>query len=410
MSTVSYLTDIEGHWHKLQDFARDNPAASLEGDRLVLADGSIFVFGGDAIDRGASSRRIVAALLDAKERYGDRVILLAGNRDINKLRLVRELAGLPPARTPREVVEAGRGPLLAWIFQHTMGAGRAFEMRRAELAAASGGPVSDEDVVETYLADLEPEGPLTRYLAACQLAYRHGPTLFVHGAVTPENLGVVPGESGPIPDVPGWIEALNAFYATEVSAFRERRLGKDGEPLWARLVAYQAPTAGTRLNQASVVYGRPADALGNPMLPPSEVIERLGRAGVQRVVVGHTPSGDTPSVLCDSGFQLVIADSSYGRNEHGSQVILDDDRLRVRGRAVLDGGADRAVMFDARGFGATGPVGLRDAATGRLVKGRLESGDYLSFRFLEGFAMEQTALSDADVARLALAIPRHQAR
>ena len=45
------------------------------------------MFGGDAIDRGPGGRRIVRTLLAARRRYGDRVILLAGNRDINKLRL-----------------------------------------------------------------------------------------------------------------------------------------------------------------------------------------------------------------------------------------------------------------------------------------------------------------------------------
>ncbi len=406
MSLVSYLTDVEGHFRKLEDFARDNPAVSLEGDRLVLADGSIFVFGGDAIDRGPWSRRVVATLLDAKERYGDRVILLAGNRDINKMRLVRELAGLPPLRAPREIVEAGRGPLLAWIFQHTMGAGKAFEMRRAELTATSGGPVTDEDIVETFLADLAPDGPLTRYLATCQLAFVHGPTLFVHGAVTPENLGFVPRGRHLLGDVTEWVEALNAFYSTDVTAFRDRRLGLGGEPLWSGIVAYQAPLGGTRLHQASVVYGRPADALGNPHLPPHDVIERLAKAGVHRVVVGHTPSGDSPSVLSDDGFQLVIADNSYGRNEHGSKVIIDDEHLWIAGRAVMDGGVERAVTHEARGYDAGGPVGLRDAATGRLVKGHLDSGDYLAFRYLEGFAIEQTALAEGDVDGLTLTVPR----
>lgn len=406
MSTVCYLTDVEGHWQKLEDFARDNPALRLEGDRLVLADGARFVFGGDAIDRGPWSRRVVAALLDAKERYGDRVILLAGNRDINKMRLVRELAGHPPPRTPMDVLDAGLPRLLAWIFANTMGAKNAFEMRKIELAATSGGPASDEDVVATFLEDLAPDGALSRYLAACQLAYRHGPTLFVHGAVTAENLGVVPGEPRRLPTAAEWIASLNAFHDAEVTAFRERRLDAHGEPLWSRLVAYQAPTAGTRLNQASVVYGRPADPLGNPMLPPIGVIEALAREGIQRVVVGHTPSGDTPSLLRDDGFQLVLADNSYGRTEHGSKVILDDARVRIEGRARLDEGGDRTVGIDADGWSAIGPVGLRDAPTGRLVKGRTDSGEYLAFRFREAFAMEQILVEEDDVARLELVVPR----
>ena len=405
MSAVAYLTDVEGLWNKLEEFARGNPWVSLDGDRLVVAEGATFVFGGDAIDRGPWGRRLVATLLDAKRRHGERVVLLAGNRDINKMRLARELTGAPPARTPREIVDAGRAPLLRWIFQNTMGAKVAFEMRRVELADG-GARVTDEDVVESFLAELAPEGELSRYLAACQLAHRDGRTLFVHGAVTKENLGSVPGEPRRIADVDAWIAGLNTFYRDQVDAFVERRSERDGEPAWARLVAYQAPLAGTRLNQSSVVYGRPADGLGNPVLPPRAVVAALAAAGVERVVVGHTPSGDSPSVLADDGFQLVMADNSYGRSEGGAQVFVEDEELRVAGRVVLDDGVERAVAVHAAGFGARGPIGLRDPATGRLVKGRLGDREYLSFRFLEGFAMEQTALSEEQCEGLLLVPPR----
>jgi hypothetical protein len=405
MPPVAYLTDVEGQWSKLEDFARDNPLVRLDGDRLELGDGVTFVFGGDAIDRGPWGRRLVAALLDAKRRHGDRVVLLAGNRDINKLRLARELDGAPPTRAPREVVEAGRPALLRWILENTMGAKQAFEMRRAELAQG-GAAVTPEDVVESFTRDLAPDGALTEYLAACQLAHRADHTLFVHGAVTDESLGAVPGHAHNIPDLDEWIAVLNAFYRDQIAAYVERRTRHQGAPAWSALVAYQAPVPGTRLHQASVVYGRPADALGNPVLPPPAVTEALSRAGVGRVVVGHTPSGDSPSVLCADGFQLVIADNSYGRIERGTQLAIDGERLRVSATALLDGGEEAAVRFELPSLGAAGPIGLRDAGTGRLVKGQLGSGDYLSFRFLEGFAVEQTALSAEACAELRLVAPR----
>ncbi len=361
MSAVAYVTDVEGHWDKLSSFAQDNPWVSLDGDRLVVSEGATFVFGGDAIDRGPSSRRLVATLLDAKQRHGDRVVLLAGNRDINKMRLARELTGAPPARTPREVVAAGRAPLLRWIFDNTMGARRAFEMRRAELAQ-DGARVSDEDVVESFLADLAPEGALSRYLAACQLAYRDGRTLFVHGAVTEESLGSHARRSAPHQRR----RRVDRRPERLLSRARSTRSSSGGwsataSPRGRTLVAYQAPLPGTRLNQSSVVYGRPADALGNPLLPSRTVIATLARAGIGRVVVGHTPSGDSPSVLAEDGFQLVMADNSYGRVERGSQVLVDGDRLQVSGRVVLDDGVERGRRAAAAGFDARGPVGLRDA-------------------------------------------------
>ncbi|MFO0592595.1 MAG: metallophosphoesterase [Polyangiaceae bacterium] len=406
MGLVAHVTDVEGKWDKIADLARDNPAVSLEGDRLVLADGASFVFGGDAIDRGPWSRRVVATLLDAKERYGDRVVLLAGNRDINKMRLARELLGHPPKRTPPEIVAQGRVALLRWIFQNTMGAKDAFEMRRAELANAGANPVSDEDVVQSFLDDVQPDGALARYLAACQLAHRVDLTLFVHGAVTAENLGVVPGAPGRCGTADEWAASLNAFYRAQIEAFRDRRLGAHGEPLWAPLVDYQAPLPGTRLHQGSVVYGRPADPLGNPSLPPRAVVEALQRDGIGRVVVGHTPSGDAPTVLVDDGFQLVIADNSYSRRERGNQLVIDGERLRARGLCRLDDGAEHAVTCELHDLSARGPIGLRDASTGRLVKGRLVSGELLAFRFREAFTAEQIAIKEEEASRLPLVPPR----
>src|SRR5437868_1676624 len=88
---VAYVTDVEGMWTRLESFCADNDIVSLDNDgRLVVKDGATFVFGGDAIDRGPWSRRIVRTLLEAKTRQPSQVVMLAGNRDLNKLRLARE--------------------------------------------------------------------------------------------------------------------------------------------------------------------------------------------------------------------------------------------------------------------------------------------------------------------------------
>lgn len=401
---IAYLTDVEGQWAKLESFAANNPHVSLDSaGRLQVASGARFVFGGDAVDRGAAARRIVAALLDVKRRQPDQVVLLAGNRDINKMRLVTELAGLPPPRTPTDVQRGPRAALLRWIFDNTMGARQAFRHRADELTSV-GSAADDEAVAASYLADLSPTGELTEYLCACQLGYREADTLFVHGGVTRESLGHVPDARPSVAsrqssvarrfdDVDAWLAELNGFYAEQCAAFRA------GEPDgYAALVAYQAPIPGTKLNQASVVYGRPTDELGNPTLPAPEVIAQLRRDGVSRVVLGHTPSGDSPALLRDgAGFELVLADNSHGRIELGSQLLLDDEP-RIAGTSVLDNGEQVEVLTRLADEGANSPLGLRDAA-GRLVKGRLRTGDYLVFRGFSGYRIEQSAVADSSLPR-----------
>lgn len=384
---IAYITDLEGRWDKLERSCADNPHVALQDGALVLAPGVNFVFGGDAMDRGPAGRRVVATLLAAKRRYGERVVLLAGNRDINKLRLHRELAGDPPPGAPPEL-HADRPALLRWIFARTMGAREAFAHRGAELRAA-GAPAGDDDVVASFVADVAPGGLLAEYLRSACLVHRAGRTLFVHGGVTSANLGVVPGRAY-TDDVARWVDELNGFYAEQLAAFTDQRLVR-GSPAWASIVAYQAPLPGTAKNQASVVYGRPADDHNDPRLPEPDAIDRLQRAGIGRLVLGHTPVGDVPAVLRQGRFTQVMADNSHGRLEHGVQLTLDDDHLRWSGRCRLDDGAevDLSVVVDD----TPSPLGAITVAGGRLVKAPLADG-WLLFRGLPGRRVEQLAVAD----------------
>lgn len=389
--SVAYLTDVEGLWRKLTSFCQDNPLVSLEeGERLVVRPGAAFVFGGDAIDRGPDGRRVVRTLLDAWRRQPSQVVLLAGNRDLNKLRLVRELRGHPLARTPPEVRDAPRPVLLRWIFEHSMGARGAFDFRKAELAR-SGGPVSDEDVVDSFLEDLGPGGMLREYLSACQLTHRIGNTLFLHGGLHEDSLGMVPSQ-GHLEDVDAWRVALNAWYREQLTAFAEGRFGADGRPAWEPVIAYQAPTPGQRINTGSVVYGRMANERNHPTLPSPGLIERLARSGIHRLVVGHTPSGDCPSLLRDGAFELILADNSYGRVEGASRVFLGEDEVQVEGEVKLDDGRLERLRFQHALGDTSGPLGLQLLDTGHLVKGPLQSGEWLLFRALPEFHIEQLAV------------------
>lgn len=399
--SVAYLTDVEGLWKKLTSFCQDNPLVSLEdGDRLVVRPGVTFVFGGDAIDRGPDGRRVVRTLLEARRRQPSQVVLLAGNRDINKLRLVRELRGHPLARTPPEVRSAPRPVLLRWIFENTMGARGAFEFRKAELAR-SGDTITDEDVVDSYLEDLGPGGALREYLSACQLTHRVGNTLFLHGGLHEDSLGMVPSRER-VDGVDAWGEALNAWYRDQLAAFAEERLDADGKPAWEPVIAYQAPTPGKRLNTASVVYGRMANELNHPGLPSPELIETLTRAGIHRLVVGHTPSGDCPSLLRDDSFELILADNSYGRVEGASRVLLGDDRVLIEGDVKLDDGRLERLRFEHALGDTSGPIGRQLLDTGHLVKGPLLSGEWLLFRALPEFRVEQLAVDPSTLAGRAL--------
>ena len=133
--------------------------------------------------------------------------LILGNRDINKMRLTAELHpdGWEPADThpgvywrqrrpelprgtpalyladqPEGMREDSRASRLRYTLAETMGSPKAFEQRRAELAAERGwggdGGVTDECVLESYLRSLEPGGLMRTYLQQAQRATYLGRT------------------------------------------------------------------------------------------------------------------------------------------------------------------------------------------------------------------------------------------
>jgi hypothetical protein len=61
------------------------------------------VFGGDAVDKGPGDIRLCRQLVSLKRRHPERVFLLVGNRDLNKLRYAAELSAEDMARPASEI-------------------------------------------------------------------------------------------------------------------------------------------------------------------------------------------------------------------------------------------------------------------------------------------------------------------
>jgi hypothetical protein len=243
---------------------------------------------------------------------------------------------------------------LRWIFRRTMGAADAFSLRKRELER-DGKDASDEAVVHSFLEDLGPGGRFRRYLEASCLLHRVGNTLFTHAGLTQENLLRVPGADR-APSLDAWIATMNAWYSRQLE---EWRAGCGSWPGHGRrpgeaLIEYCQPVPKAKVNQQSVVYSRNADAEGKIALPAPEVMRALLEAGVRRVAVGHTPSGDIPVLLRAAGdeFELLVADTSRATEPEAACLV------------AIEGGQQRAV--DVR----SGPHGV------------LSTGEPLAFRAL----------------------------
>ena len=172
----------------------------------------------------------------------------------------------------------------------------------------------------------------------------------------------------------------------------------------------------------SVVMGRHLDEKGMPKQMADELLARLHAGGVRRLVVGHTPHGNCPTVIkappdAPGCVDVIMADTSFSdmaaADNRGAAVsevaVLSTGRVHVRGvlqdaREVdywLTGGLPRpselvgkleppheAVMSDLE----AGAMPAR-----RFVKAQLTSGEYLMCN-VNGF-MTSYALLDEETAR-----------
>ncbi|KNC56045.1 uncharacterized protein AMSG_02057 [Thecamonas trahens ATCC 50062] len=445
---IGYVTDVEGNAEYFCRYveestvvcfataAPDHPArlGSAAGPlpNLVFtpeaeADGAVFVYGGDVCDKGNGDLRVIACLLAFKEAFPERVFLLVGNRDVNKLRFSAELAHPTPADDmftlywveeakrklyPDYLVEKGfqdtPSARLRWMLDCTMGSEGAFDRRREELAilagAASTESITDAQVYASYVGAAAKGGVLHKYLLQGQIAALVDGTLFVHGAVNDANIGYVPPLDGaqvlpspapgidtlataPPPElgVAEWVAALNAWYNEQMAQW-------DASPQW------EDPPACTRRGGNSLMdYGVPGGWAGAP--PSARVLAYLAASGVTRVITGHTPHGQSPTVMVvpaggDARITFVIADTSY------SDMSAPDNRgSAITAIAVSSGGSIRFHGQDRDGLrhdfvvptethiGALTPDGFR-------VKTReASSGTYVLTR-TRGFAVELVKLDE----------------
>ena len=118
-------------------------------------------------------------------------------------------------------------------------------------------------------------------------------------------------------EVRAWVDELNEWMREQVDQWCARPHwptltstdGRGGHDL----MAYVAPGC-----VPSVVMGRHLDAKGMPLPVEDKMAARLNAGGVRRLVLGHTPHGNCPTVIKTGGpstiepcLLVILADTSY---------------------------------------------------------------------------------------------------
>lgn len=389
-----HIGDLEGEWNQINYLAENKIGLEFCDSQdkhgipilldskttkwIKLVEENDVVFAGDITDKGDYGLTLLKFIVELKKKYPDRVTLLTGNRDINKLVFLTHLNDRAMKKLPvlshqnqyknldkwrEEYVDLetgfgintkmGRFRFLLW---GKLAGQNVIEHRKNELLRIHGlDSISEEASYESLMEDVSFRGPLIKYLKNSELIHfdKETKTLFAHGAINDENFFLVPQSLDrrrtlsykKSKDLNSWINELNNFLKVEVGASLK---SPHRESL---LVAYHDIIPETFTNPKSVVYGRfSTDPCLNIELPSDEVIEKLKNSGVQRIVVGHTPMGGVPNLFRNSNssdqFQVVVNDNTnvppYLRR---SAVILEGESITVIGTLLKDDGTTEEINF-----------------------------------------------------------------
>jgi hypothetical protein len=358
---VCYCTDVEGNYEYWNRYIALSKALTRDSstNRLVLTNNYKFVYGGDVCDRGSGDLRFLDDLNNLYDDYPGRVHFILGNRDVNKMRVPIELHSSyleKPGRvywSPADSNDDGnRVERMKWILGKTMGSPGGFEYRKEELNIL-GKSNSDDDVVQSYIDQCTgADSPILKYLARGVISIIIGNVLFCHGGLNEVNMGWLPptpimssdeGKNdittrpGPIggdicDDFISWTEELNRRCKADVMDFIDRSasyledLNKDGDyiPSWGEVGTYDHPQPGSRVGylgmamipgpektvNPSVIYATYM-AGGMPVEITKGTSDKLKNSGITRVIVGHQPHGDAPTVIQAHDLQVIMGDTSY---------------------------------------------------------------------------------------------------
>jgi len=432
---IEFFTDVEGSWDYFLRFTANSEVLYWGDDErgvwgpgtLMLHEDCVLVFGGDTSDKGPGDIRFVKTMLSLKQRFPDRVGLILGNRDINKLRFWSELAeGEDPTQfrvywdakaahfeafmkknTDGNGLKLGthvKGPLayLHWMLNCNMGCQvTTFGNRRLELALINGS-VTDDDVVESYRQCANPNGEdpwMLDYLRLGKLALVVNDTLFIHADAPERCLGVVPEIKEALlpPRSSGndWVDALNSWKDRQLEEYRQlptwvERTGQEGDQkIWScssdggrtrggvGLIDYGVPKG---FDAKSVTYNNPF-ANGNSQLVTPAVEEIFQKWNIRRVLSGHQPHGQSPTVVRhpQSGLLRITADTSYSCMQATKLFNKSENRGDIISLVQLQGDLTRiwGTMADCKHDTLLHSRQQEDDMPDALVGRQLKSGAWV---------------------------------
>jgi len=390
------IPDLEGSLDKLMSFINIVSKNIFENDPtfefpngvkvpLKLKNNKRIIVLGDVTDNHKYNYSVLGYINKLKEINEDTVILIMGNRDLNKLRLPYSLRTFVPSddsgnefrisswKNDYETFIKGKDPTpivkLQFIFEKTMGAPNYIKNLKLELKEL-GLPYNDSDTISFITNEIIPM--YAKYLKNSFIIY-HDPItngVYSHGSLTTKNFLKVPySNSVNFYGVDSWISAINKWAHDIIVDQVENEYNNLDKVL--PLIEYQEPFVlngkwtvdvdgkGISIpNSSSVVVGRPwkfdnvvanldkmtengirkafKESRANFGILPinTEVCEVLLQNNINKMVFGHSPVGDIPFFIkTDIGgipFYTVACDTTYVSHKDRIGIIrITPTNIRV---------------------------------------------------------------------------------
>lgn len=377
-----YLTDLEGRFEPLNQLIKDGTLIIVNDGSLEFSDAETkLVFGGDLMDRGPHTLRLMRFLIGLKQKYPDRVNLIQGNRDLNKLSFSidreEKMASLQDPKYHEflqgklsQIEESKRAGLTVesmntaehqvqwWAEQY--GLTKAIEFHQQELRELKKTEVTYNEAAKDF-ADMisNPNREYLNYIKLGQLVHSEGSVVYLHGGLPAQN-GFVPDSATIHENFGEWERALNQWGQSQVRDFiagvTQGNMGGRGKKLvFYGDALYDSTIKKVWNHDNSVVYGPRFKEEGNFRLPSDSAVDWLKANGKSMLILGHSPAGNIPTPLRGQDILVVMADTSYSPNGVNTKITIDGERIDVQGK--LENGTDIHYQTSARD--RSSPIGRR---------------------------------------------------
>lgn len=429
-ANIIYMTDFEGDASSFDSLVEHGKIKIDKNGKPVIVDPKTeIVFGGDLPDRRPDSIRLVEMMSALKEKYPERVTLIWGNREMNKLGLINDIEGLRSGSHPEyrahllSEIEKGEGKRLSrkrkdelikkyntpsrqaswWL--SNQGAGDALKFHQEELSKKLGKNISIDEAAKDYIERMmPPDGTFFKYLRQGQIAAIKEGTFFVHGGLNQSNILRVPGDSKTYPNHQEWVSALNSWGDSQLEEVeRLHRSGNSSKVSKLNLFRYGDakwdPTVGkwgaVIASDQSVIYPIRSKNDGNLRLPDEATVRSLRQSGISQLVLGHTPAGNVAVPLTtNDGFTTLMADTSFSPQDQ-TKKFIEISPGGIRAEGLLADGTE--ILMET---GKSGDPLIGKVVDGHTIVGKRKDGSYALYRYAPGYKIEEKFLTRAEVLAL----------